>query len=115
MPARRSAEVFARMSAETPQRFATIDVGTNSVLLLVAEARDGGFVPVVERAEITRLGRGVDRSGVLSEQSIHDTLTVLGAFADEARSLGVKEIACTATSAARDARNGPDFMARAQA
>ena len=48
------------MSAEPGPRFATIDVGTNTVLLLVAERRGGALAPVLERAEITRLGRGVD-------------------------------------------------------
>ncbi len=95
-------------------RYATIDIGTNSVLLLVAERTASGFEPVVERAEITRLGRGVDRSGVLAEEAMNDTLAVLRSFAEEARSAGASEIACTATSAARDARNGADFMARAQ-
>ncbi|MCI0672394.1 MAG: Ppx/GppA family phosphatase, partial [Myxococcaceae bacterium] len=48
-------------------RFASIDIGTNSILLLVAERReDGRFHPVLERADITRLGRGVDRARRLS-------------------------------------------------
>ncbi len=51
--------------AATGEVFAAIDVGTNTVLLLVAERRGPGFVPIAERAEITRLGRGVDRTGVL--------------------------------------------------
>src|SRR4051812_20298550 len=49
-----------------PERYAAIDIGTNSVLLLVAERREGRFTAVAERAEITRLGRGVDRTGALS-------------------------------------------------
>ena len=48
------------------RRFATIDLGTNTALLLVAEKRDGAFVPVFQRAEITRLGQGVDASRRLS-------------------------------------------------
>jgi exopolyphosphatase/guanosine-5'-triphosphate,3'-diphosphate pyrophosphatase len=98
-------------------RFATIDVGTNTVLLLVAEQRPGGFAPVVERAEITRLGRGVDRSGALDPEAVRETVAVLAVFAGEARALGAQAIACVATSAARDARNGAAFFeaARAQA
>ena len=46
-------------------RAAAIDVGTNTVLLLVAERREDGIATLAERAEITRLGRGVDASGRL--------------------------------------------------
>ncbi|NOK37473.1 Ppx/GppA family phosphatase, partial [Corallococcus exercitus] len=97
-------------------RFASIDIGTNSVLLLVAERLpDGRFEAVVERAEITRLGRGVDNSRVLSSDGMEATLSVLVAFANEARELGAEGIAVSATSAARDAKNGADFIAAAQA
>ncbi|RKH58900.1 Ppx/GppA phosphatase family protein [Corallococcus aberystwythensis] len=97
-------------------RFASIDIGTNSVLLLVADRQpDGRFQAVVERAEITRLGRGVDTSRVLSSDGMEATLSVLVAFANEARELGAEAIAVSATSAARDAKNGADFIAAAKA
>jgi exopolyphosphatase / guanosine-5'-triphosphate,3'-diphosphate pyrophosphatase len=92
-------------------RLAAIDVGTNTVLLLVAEQRGGELVPLLERAEITRLGRGVDRTGVLDPTAIRDTVAVLTGYAAEARALGAGDIACVATSAARDARNGAEFFA----
>jgi exopolyphosphatase / guanosine-5'-triphosphate,3'-diphosphate pyrophosphatase len=92
------------------RRFAAIDVGTNTVLLLVAERRGAGFAPLVERAEITRLGRGVDRAGRLDAVAIRDTVEVLARYAAEARSLGAEGIACVATSAARDASNGEEFF-----
>jgi exopolyphosphatase/guanosine-5'-triphosphate,3'-diphosphate pyrophosphatase len=96
-------------------RFATVDIGTNSVLLLVAERRaDGSFDPVAEQAEITRLGRGVDSTQTLSEQGMADTLAVLEGYAATARALGAQEIAVTATSAARDAKNGAHFLAEAK-
>lgn len=97
------------------RRYASIDVGTNTVLLLVAERDAGGqFSPVLERAEITRLGRGVDRSGVLSPAAIEQTLRVLVDYAQQARALGAVEIAVSATSAARNAKNGADFLAGAR-
>ncbi|SET30287.1 Ppx/GppA phosphatase family protein [Stigmatella erecta] len=96
-------------------RFATIDVGTNSVLLLVAERTpEGRFEAVLERAEITRLGRGVDQSRRLSPEGMEATLAVLTAFAQEARALGAQGIAVSATSAARDAQNGHEFLEAAQ-
>ncbi|MFT3842533.1 MAG: Ppx/GppA phosphatase family protein [Myxococcaceae bacterium] len=91
-------------------RYASIDIGTNSVLLLVAEKKAGRFEAVVERAEITRLGRGVDRTKTLESAAIEDTLKVLEGFTAEARKLGAEEIAVSATSAARDASNGKDFL-----
>ncbi len=92
------------------ERWATIDVGTNTVLLLVAERRGGALAPVLERAEITRLGRGVDATGRLDPAAIRDTVTVLAAYAAAARDLGARVVACVATSAARDAANGAEFF-----
>jgi len=97
------------------ERVAAIDVGTNTVLLLVAERRGGRLEPLAERAEITRLGRGVDATGRLDPAAIRETAEVLARFAGEARALGVAEIACVATSAARDAANGAEFFAAARA
>jgi exopolyphosphatase/guanosine-5'-triphosphate,3'-diphosphate pyrophosphatase len=97
-------------------RFGCIDIGTNSVLLLVAErAADGAFRPVAERMEITRLGRGVDRTRRLSPEGMEATLSALEAFAAEARALGAAGLAVSATSAARDAENGAAFLAEARA
>jgi len=97
------------------ERFAAIDVGTNTVLLVVAERSAGGFTPVAERAEITRLGRGVDASGLLAPEAIRETVAVVARFAAEARTLGARAIACVATSAARDAANGAAFFDAARA
>lgn len=95
-------------------RYATIDIGTNSVLLLVAELQGASFVPLAERAEITRLGRDVDRTHRLSPRGMEDTLAVLAEFAAQARAMGARDIAVSATSAARDAQNGADFLREAQ-
>jgi len=97
-------------------RFATIDVGTNSVLLLVADRdAEGRFHPVAERMDITRLGRGVDATGVLSPEGMEATLRAIESFAHEARALGAEGLAVSATSAARDARNGAEFINAARA
>jgi exopolyphosphatase/guanosine-5'-triphosphate,3'-diphosphate pyrophosphatase len=96
------------------ERIAAIDVGTNTVLLLVAERTGDGFAPLVERAEITRLGRGVDATGRLDPAAVRETVDVLAAFADEARALGASRILCIATSAARDAADGREFFEAAR-
>ncbi len=92
------------------ERLAAIDVGTNTVLLLVAERRGEALIPLVERAEITRLGRGVDRTRQLDPAAIAGTVAVLARFVAEARALGATRIACVATSAARDAQNSAEFF-----
>jgi len=97
------------------ERVAAIDVGTNTVLLTVVERRGHSFQPVVERAEITRLGRGVDRTGRLDPAAIAETVAVIARYAAEARSLGATRIAAVATSAARDAGNGAEFFEAARA
>ena len=95
-------------------RLGAVDVGTNSVLLLVAERGGDGVVRAVrEEAEITRLGRGVDRTGLLSPEGMEATLEVLARYAALARGDGARALVVTATSAARDARNGAEFLARA--
>lgn len=97
-------------------RYAAIDIGTNSVLLLVADRKqDGRFVAIEEHAEITRLGRGVDSTRRLEDDSMDATVLAVERFAQEARELGAQGIAVSATSAARDATNGPQFLEQVQA
>lgn len=94
-------------------RFATIDVGTNSVLLLVAERDEAGrFEAVAEDLVIARLGEGVDRTGRIGDRALRETVETVRRFAEKARALGAEGLAVVSTSAARDAENGADFLAR---
>jgi exopolyphosphatase/guanosine-5'-triphosphate,3'-diphosphate pyrophosphatase len=96
-------------------RVATIDIGTNSVLLLIAERRGAELVPVVERATITRLGRGVDRTRTLDPEAIAATLACLRDYAAEIQRAGAERVDAVGTSAMRDARGGDDFREQARA
>lgn len=95
-------------------RVAAIDIGTNSVLLLVAERNaEGELVPVFEQATITRLGQGVDRTRRLEDEAIERTLACLGHYAEEIGRLGAERVDAVGTSAMRDASGGEGFIARA--
>jgi exopolyphosphatase/guanosine-5'-triphosphate,3'-diphosphate pyrophosphatase len=90
-------------------RVAAVDVGTNSVRLLVAE--EGDPLRQVEREmRITRLGRGVDASGHLDGVALALTLDVIGDYAARWRALGVARVRIAATSAVRDAADRDRFF-----
>lgn len=92
------------------RRVAAIDCGTNSVRLLVAEERAGGFVELDRRLHLTRLGQGVDASGEFHPDALARTFAAVDDFAAEVRDLGVLRTRFVATSAARDARNREAFF-----
>jgi exopolyphosphatase / guanosine-5'-triphosphate,3'-diphosphate pyrophosphatase len=96
------------------RRFATLDIGTNTVLLLVADATPGGLSPVLERATITRLGQGVDHTRELAPEARERTLACLRDYASDLARLGVTHVAAVGTSALRDARGGAEFVAEAK-
>lgn len=92
-------------------RLASIDIGTNSVLLLAGEIRpDGRLVALAEHCTITRLGQGVDGAGALDGAAIARTLTALDAYGEQMTALGVKRRAAVGTSALRDATNAEVFL-----
>ena len=96
-------------------RVAAIDCGTNTIRLLIADARasSGGavrLVPLVRLNEIVRLGQGVDRTGRLDETALERTLAVVEDYAGRCRELGVQSVRFVATSATRDASNRAVFV-----
>jgi exopolyphosphatase/guanosine-5'-triphosphate,3'-diphosphate pyrophosphatase len=94
----------------TSGTFATIDVGTNTTLLLVARVEPSGAITVLEnRAEITRLGRGIGQSGALGAEGITRTLDVLRGYAALARQHGAR-VAAIGTEGLRRAPNSGDFL-----
>ena len=97
------------------RRVAAVDIGTNSTRLLIADASYGGGTgPVLtdmRRTEmVTGLGRGVDRSGRLSAEAVERTIRVLESYGRLIGEAGVEAGRAVATSAARDAANGRDFL-----
>jgi exopolyphosphatase / guanosine-5'-triphosphate,3'-diphosphate pyrophosphatase len=87
---------------------AAVDVGTNSVRLLVV---DGAGQRITRELTITRLGQGVDATGRLDPQALARTLETIGRYAAVWRSHGVEDaVRIAATSAVRDAANRDDFF-----
>ena len=94
-------------------RVAAVDQGTNSCRLIVVEpaAEPGGEPTELARDMIiTRLGRGVDRTGMLDPAALERTLAVLERYVRRARALGSERIRVGATSAVRDAGNRRVFV-----
>jgi exopolyphosphatase/guanosine-5'-triphosphate,3'-diphosphate pyrophosphatase len=87
------------------ERRAVIDIGTNSVKLLVADVTATSVIPVWEGSEQTRLGRGFYDDHQLRPEAIADTAQATARFAATAREHGATHLRLIATSAARDARN----------
>ena len=89
---------------------AALDCGTNSTRLLIETA--GGKV-LAREMRITRLGQGVDATGRLADEAVERTLSVLRTYRELMDGAGVSEGRLVATSAARDAANGPAFLVEA--
>lgn len=89
---------------------AVIDIGTNSVKLLVGNIAAGNVAPIHEDSEQTRLGKGFYETHILRASAIAQTAEAVAKFANEARQLGATAIRVIATSAARDAKNPRELL-----
>ena len=97
-------------------RFAVIDVGTNSVKLHVGErAADGSWRPVADRAEVTRLGKGLGADGRLDPAAIERTVAAVTALAGEARGHRAEAVVAVGTAALRQAPNAQELVEAAHA
>lgn len=94
-------------------RVAVLDIGSNSIRLLVADiAPDGAVTERERRSVVTRLGHGVDAQGQLSEEAAERTLAVLTDYSEAIKRCGCERNLAVLTSAVRDATNGAQFSAR---
>lgn len=92
-------------------RVGAVDIGTNTVRLLVADGEPGaGLSPVARRSFVTRLGQGVDRTRRLHPHAIKRTLAALTELRAVAEEAGCDAVAGVATSAVRDAQDGDQFL-----
>jgi exopolyphosphatase/guanosine-5'-triphosphate,3'-diphosphate pyrophosphatase len=92
-------------------RLAVIDLGTNTIRLLVVEVSRGEWRALHEEQRITRLGEGQAAAGILQPAAMRRTAEVVAAFACRAEELDSLDVRIVATSAVREALNGADFLA----
>src|SRR5690242_8407946 len=92
-----------------PARRAVIDVGTNSVKLLVADVSGREVQPLWEESKQTRLGRGFYETHRLQQEAIDATGKAVAQFSETARKFQANSVRVIATSAARDAVNGDEL------
>ena len=88
---------------------AVVDIGTNTTRLLVAEREDGEVVELERRTTITSLGRGVDATGRLADGAMDRVAEAIAVYREVIDRLGAEPVVAVATSAMRDAENGPAF------
>src|SRR3954468_22013245 len=92
-------------------RIAAIDIGTNSIHMIVVQVRPDLSFEVIDREkEMVRLGAGGLDGRALTPEAIHAALQVLSKFRRLAESHSVDEVIAVATSATREAENGGDFL-----
>ena len=98
---------------DVPERYAVVDIGTNSIKFHVGEfASDGAPRTVVDRAEVTRLGEGMEADGAIQDAPLDRAIGAIRGMVDEAKGSGARAIAAVATEAVRKATNQGEVVAR---
>ena len=99
---------------EPVEPIAVIDIGSNSVRLVVYEGAKRSPSPLYNEKVLCGLGRSVASSGRLDDEAVARALRALRRFRAIARQLGARNLHVIATAAARDAENGPEFIREAE-
>jgi len=100
----------------SPSRYAVIDVGTNSIKFHVAEqAPDGSWRTVADRAEITRLGEGLDDTGRVGDAAVERAIAAITGMIEEARKQAVLALVAVGTAGLRIAGNRNEVIAAIEA
>ena len=95
-------------------KLAAIDIGTNSMRLLICDYINGQIINRKKFVNTTRIGKGVDENGFIREEVLKINLDALKEYYEISKKEGCKEIYCIGTSALRDSKNGDDFVKRAK-
>lgn len=103
------------MLHQSIRRSAVIDIGSNSVRLVVYEGPPRAPATIFNEKVSAGLGRGLTVDGRITEENAERGLAALRRYAILAREMGANDLQCVATAAVRDAKNGAEFVAGAQA
>jgi exopolyphosphatase / guanosine-5'-triphosphate,3'-diphosphate pyrophosphatase len=90
-------------------RVAVVDIGTNSTRLLIADVDGGSVTELDRRTTVTRLGEGLEATGRLADAAMARVADALAGYREAIDSHGAERVVAIATSAMRDAANGPAF------
>jgi exopolyphosphatase/guanosine-5'-triphosphate,3'-diphosphate pyrophosphatase len=95
---------------------ASIDIGSNSIILLIADVENGVLKEVLNESRVTGLGKGIDVTGELNPESIKDSLQALSEYVEILKKYKVdpKETIVTATEALRSVKNKDSFLSSAK-
>ena len=91
-------------------KIGTIDIGTNSMRLLIAEYKEGKIVNRKKYVNTTRIGQGVDSNGYITNEAIERNINALVEFSNICKEENCKEVYCMGTSALRDSKNKELFI-----
>jgi len=92
-------------------RCAVVDLGSNSVRLVIYEGHYRNPTAIFNEKAVLRLGRGLLATGLLNEDGMAQALTVMHRYYAVARAMGANPFEVLATAAVRDAKNGAEFVA----
>ena len=92
------------------KRVASIDIGTNTILLLIAELERDKLKSLFEAETVVRLGEGVQINGVLSQEAMERGLRTLAQYSERCQKMEVQKIFAVGTSALREAKNSGEFL-----
>lgn len=100
-------------SAIPPEKSAVVDIGSNSVRLVIYEVTGTAALPYFNEKVLAGLGRGLPETGKLSPEGVSQALAALRRYRAILTGLGVRRVIAVATAAVREAEDGPEFARRA--
>ena len=95
-------------------KIGTIDIGTNSMRLLIADYKNNKIENRTKYINTTRIGQGVDKDGYITKEAMERNLKALKEFYDKCKEEKCHKVYCMGTSALRDSKNGQEFVNKAK-